>query len=253
MGAAAKGGCSKGGLQQRGAAANGGCSKGGLQQMGAAAKGGCSKWGLQQMGAAAKGGCSKGGLQRAFDGAAAGLKWDCYGIAMGLLWDCYGIAMGLACDCYGIAMGLARDCYGIAMGLLWGCGGAAMGLARGCGVIAMRLLCDWTSFLSGHAPSCYDSTVTVRLLLCGFSPHLGKVSRAFWRGEPCCAGLPFGGRIDSILFYVTMRLDPAAARRFPRGPAHSLPVGLCIRKRHLQLVRWRPPRHHGGRKHRTRK
>ena len=36
-----------------------------------------------------------------------------------------------------------------------------------------------------------------------FSPHLGEVARAFWCGEPSCAGLPFGGKIYSILFYST--------------------------------------------------
>ena len=57
------------------------------------------------------------------------------------------------------------------------------------------------------APQLYVVTLTLALALSlpltptlDVGPHLGEVSRAFWRGEPSCAGLPFGGRIYSIRF-----------------------------------------------------
>ena len=76
--------------------------------------------------------------------------------------------------------------------------------------IARAIIKSPAVLLLDEATSALDNE-SERVVQAAFSLRLGEVSRAFWRGEPSCAGLPFGGKIYSI--YLSILLYSMWCRR----------------------------------------
>ena len=89
--------------------------------------------------------------------------------------------------------------------------------------------CGQTRYTYGCSRS---STASTLWSWTAFSPHLGEVARAFWCGEPSCAGLPHGGpgRLDTAISHLRQvrRHGVKLVRAWGNREQNRTARGLCL-------------------------